>query len=268
MPLIRRTGLRRSVAPSAPTVTGRAAWSSRRGSARGVGRARPNGAGRRDRHDAAVRPARRLLRRRHADHHRAGRHDLLQRAAGRGAQQGRALPAGHDGAVRAAGAGGRPAARPLPARPAVRAGRHHARPGVPGLRDLRQPRRASGSTRPRSACSRCPGRTAWPARPPCPGCCPKASACPRRAPEPACTAPSPARSWRRSAWPRSGSARSGRCGSPSVIFLVGMVISLRLPPRADSDPPEAVPRPICHDLRRRPAATATGRCPAGWSSRP
>ncbi|RKR89847.1 Na+/melibiose symporter-like transporter [Micromonospora pisi] len=30
----------------------------------------------------------------------------------------------------------------------------------------------------------------------------------------------------------------------SVIFLVGMVIALRLPPRADSEPPEAVPRPI------------------------
>jgi MFS family permease len=30
----------------------------------------------------------------------------------------------------------------------------------------------------------------------------------------------------------------------SVIFLIGMVIALRLPPRADSDPPEAVPRPI------------------------
>jgi len=30
----------------------------------------------------------------------------------------------------------------------------------------------------------------------------------------------------------------------SVIFLIGMVIALRLPPRADSDPPEAVPRPL------------------------
>ncbi|MFG2099467.1 MFS transporter [Micromonospora echinaurantiaca] len=30
----------------------------------------------------------------------------------------------------------------------------------------------------------------------------------------------------------------------SVIFLVGMVISLRLPPRADSEPPERVPRPL------------------------
>jgi MFS family permease len=30
----------------------------------------------------------------------------------------------------------------------------------------------------------------------------------------------------------------------SVIFLIGMVIALRLPPRADSDPPEEVPRPI------------------------
>lgn len=29
----------------------------------------------------------------------------------------------------------------------------------------------------------------------------------------------------------------------SIIFIVGMVIALRLPPRADSDPPEAVPQP-------------------------
>ncbi|WP_455430586.1 MFS transporter [Paractinoplanes durhamensis] len=29
----------------------------------------------------------------------------------------------------------------------------------------------------------------------------------------------------------------------TIIFVVGMVISLRLPPRADSDPPEEVPRP-------------------------
>ncbi|MEH0819208.1 MULTISPECIES: MFS transporter [unclassified Micromonospora] len=35
----------------------------------------------------------------------------------------------------------------------------------------------------------------------------------------------------------------------SVIFLVGMVIALRLPPRADSDPPERVPRPL-RALRR------------------
>ncbi|MEV4703668.1 MFS transporter [Actinoplanes sp. NPDC049316] len=37
----------------------------------------------------------------------------------------------------------------------------------------------------------------------------------------------------------------------SIIFLVGMVISLRLPPRADSDPPEAVPRPFRTMLRLR-----------------
>jgi hypothetical protein len=30
----------------------------------------------------------------------------------------------------------------------------------------------------------------------------------------------------------------------SLIFLAGMVISLRLPPRADSEPPERVPRPL------------------------
>jgi hypothetical protein len=29
----------------------------------------------------------------------------------------------------------------------------------------------------------------------------------------------------------------------SIIFVAGMVVALRLPPRADSDPPEAVPRP-------------------------
>ena len=36
-----------------------------------------------------------------------------------------------------------------------------------------------------------------------------------------------------------------------LIFLVGVVISLRLPPRADSDPPEAVPRPLRTILRLR-----------------
>jgi hypothetical protein len=41
----------------------------------------------------------------------------------------------------------------------------------------------------------------------------------------------------------------------SIIFLTGMVIALRLPPRADSDPPEAVPAPFRAMLRlRRPAA--------------
>jgi hypothetical protein len=34
-----------------------------------------------------------------------------------------------------------------------------------------------------------------------------------------------------------------------VIFIVGMVIALRLPPRADSEPPEAVPHPIRAMLR-------------------
>jgi hypothetical protein len=37
----------------------------------------------------------------------------------------------------------------------------------------------------------------------------------------------------------------------SLLFLVGMVIALRLPPRADSDPPEAVPRPFRTMLRLR-----------------
>jgi MFS family permease len=37
----------------------------------------------------------------------------------------------------------------------------------------------------------------------------------------------------------------------SVLFLVAMVVALRLPPRADSDPPEAVPRPFRTALRLR-----------------
>ncbi|MFK3981469.1 MFS transporter [Micromonospora sp. NPDC050397] len=37
----------------------------------------------------------------------------------------------------------------------------------------------------------------------------------------------------------------------SVIFLVGMVVALRLPPKADSEPPEAVPRPVRAIFRRR-----------------
>ncbi len=37
----------------------------------------------------------------------------------------------------------------------------------------------------------------------------------------------------------------------AIIFVVGMVIALRLPPRADSDPPEAVPRPFRTMLRLR-----------------
>ena len=42
----------------------------------------------------------------------------------------------------------------------------------------------------------------------------------------------------------------------SVIFVVGMVIALRLPPRADSDPPEAVPRPLRAMRRQRDRGAA------------
>lgn len=49
----------------------------------------------------------------------------------------------------------------------------------------------------------------------------------------------------------------------SVIFLAGMVIALRLPPRADSDPPERVPRPL-RALGRRTGDRPLGRGrPAG-----
>ncbi|MDZ5444271.1 MFS transporter [Micromonospora sp. 4G57] len=49
----------------------------------------------------------------------------------------------------------------------------------------------------------------------------------------------------------------------SLIFLVGMVISLRLPPRADSEPPERVPQPL-RALRQRDGERPLGRGrPAG-----
>ncbi|NYT95208.1 MFS transporter [Salinispora sp. H7-4] len=44
----------------------------------------------------------------------------------------------------------------------------------------------------------------------------------------------------------------------SVIFLVGMVIALRLPPKADSEPPERVPRPL-RALRRSARDRPLGR---------
>jgi hypothetical protein len=48
----------------------------------------------------------------------------------------------------------------------------------------------------------------------------------------------------------------------SVIFLVGMVISLRLPPKADSEPPERVPRALRALGRRGDRPLGRGR-PAG-----
>ncbi|MCT2278832.1 MFS transporter [Micromonospora chalcea] len=49
----------------------------------------------------------------------------------------------------------------------------------------------------------------------------------------------------------------------SVIFLVGMVISLRLPPKADSEPPERMPHPL-RAMRRRDGERPLGRGrPAG-----
>ncbi|MFY1705626.1 MFS transporter [Micromonospora sp. WMMA1923] len=49
----------------------------------------------------------------------------------------------------------------------------------------------------------------------------------------------------------------------SVIFLIGMVVALRLPPKADSEPPERVPRPL-RALWRRDGDRPLGRGrPAG-----
>ncbi|MET8064720.1 MFS transporter, partial [Micromonospora sp. NPDC005313] len=44
----------------------------------------------------------------------------------------------------------------------------------------------------------------------------------------------------------------------SVIFVIGMVISLRLPPKADSEPPERLPHPL-RALRRRDGERPLGR---------
>ncbi|MFI5835518.1 MFS transporter [Micromonospora sp. NPDC051300] len=49
----------------------------------------------------------------------------------------------------------------------------------------------------------------------------------------------------------------------SVIFLLGMVIALRLPPKADSEPPERMPHPL-RAMRRRDGERPLGRGrPAG-----
>ncbi len=93
------------------------------------------------RHDAPARPARDLLRRRHADHDRARRHDLLQRPRRRGPRPGRAVPARDHGPVRAPRPRRRPGAGPVPPRAPVRPGRHHARPRLPRLGHRRQPAR-------------------------------------------------------------------------------------------------------------------------------
>ncbi|GAA4171645.1 hypothetical protein GCM10022251_67290 [Phytohabitans flavus] len=45
----------------------------------------------------------------------------------------------------------------------------------------------------------------------------------------------------------------------SIIFLVGMVVALRLPPKADSDPPESLPRPFAAMGLRRGDRALTGR---------
>jgi MFS family permease len=45
----------------------------------------------------------------------------------------------------------------------------------------------------------------------------------------------------------------------SIIFLVGMVVALRLPPKADSDPPETLPRPFAAMGLRRGDRALTGR---------
>lgn len=45
----------------------------------------------------------------------------------------------------------------------------------------------------------------------------------------------------------------------SLIFLIGMVTALRLPPRADSDPPEIAPRPLRALGFRRGERALTGR---------
>ena len=232
---------------------GSAATSARSGRKGGAGETR---------HDAPARPARRLLRRRHPDHHRPGRHHLLQRPRRRGARPGRALPAHHDGAVRAAGAGGRPAARPVPARPALRAGGHHARPGVPGLADLRLPPRLRALPGRVRRARAVPGVRRGPQR--------------RRAPA-AAARPRPVRGRRpglhlrhrgrrgrgadRRCW-RSGSARSGRCGwrrssSSSARWW-----------RCGCRPGPTRIRPRCCRGSSRCPAAGPSRCsPAGWSSR-
>ena len=253
-------GMARGVRATASGTTRASRWVGRN-----VGVARQRGGVGQRRPDAAARPARHLVRRRHPGHHRPGRHHLLRRAGRRGPRPGRALPAGHDGAVRAARAGGRPGARPLPARPPVRPGRHHARPGRPGLAHRRQHLAASASIRPPSACWRCPGRTAWPAAPRCPGCCRGGSGCPRPGRGHRSTARWPVRSSPRSGRPPSGSDHSGHCGWPASSSWSAWWWRCSCRRR----PTPIRPR-CCRSCSRSrggtPRRTAARSSPAAWSS--
>jgi hypothetical protein len=54
----------------------------------------------------------------------------------------------------------------------------------------------------------------------------------------------------------------------SVVFLAGVVVALNLPPRADSDPPEVVPKafhlPGSTAWCTATATSATVSCMDGW----
>ena len=95
--------------------------------------AHPRAGRRRVRSGEGHRAARRLGGRRRARAAGAGQHGVLLGARGRGARAGRPVPAGDDAALLDPGADPRPAAGPVPARAALRAGRDLRLAGVPGL---------------------------------------------------------------------------------------------------------------------------------------
>ena len=105
----------------------------RRRRAPGAGR-QPGGRRRRERAHPAALGARAAYGRRRHDRRLVGGHAVLRGHDGRPAGQRRAVPAGHDGALRRPRAGDLAAARPSPARPALGARREprRARPAGPG----------------------------------------------------------------------------------------------------------------------------------------
>ena len=177
---------------------------------------------------------------------------------------GRALPADHDGAVRGDGAGHRAAARPVPPRPALGDRPDPAGARVPGLgaRRGRDQRGALALSRRVRLPGGRPRRTASPGRPPCRGCCPRAAPW--------------SRPTRGSRWPASSRAPSGpasaaghlallgwrgRCVATFLVFCVGTVLALRLPPRGRLDRRRDADHALARRHRPDPAAAPASAPP-------
>ena len=148
---------------------------------------------------------------------------FFQVPTGRGARPGRAVPGPDDAAVRDRRAADRPVPRPVQPRPPLgRSGRRWRSAAFLCwvLATAVVDRVATGSSRRRSGCWSPPRRTASPARPRSPGCCRPTSPWSRPTPGSRSRASwAPASPHRSPSSPRP-SARSGRCATRFLVFVL------------------------------------------------